>query len=134
MSTQFQSVAFRPLLEADITVGAFLWYEGGTNQKRWSCPAQIVSVDADRRVFRIRSLDDLGEQPAEYGFDPLDGPPSRRTMTPIDAEEARRYLRARVSASRQALEAAEREIESRRDAHRTLCEGARGILDGPDAR
>lgn len=82
-----------PLLPEHIKIGQILWYEGFTSMFSWSCPAIITQVDDTRKVFRVRSLDDMREQSQEYAFSVDDDhSTSRKSMRLVDTEVVKKYL------------------------------------------
>ncbi len=83
----------RPLLAEHVKVGRLIWYSGYTSLGEWDCPAIITRVNKSRRLFRVRSLDDMVEQSQWYDFSHRrNSCASRQTMRLTDTTEVKAYL------------------------------------------
>lgn len=107
-----------PLLPEHVKVDRLLWYSGMTSTFSWDCPAVITQVDPERKLFRVRSLDDMIEQRQEYPFEnSSEYADSRGSMRLATSEEVRAYvacqrkhLEARIADSKASVDRCERAL------------------------
>ena len=84
-----------------IKVGNLIWYSGRTSMDGWNCPAEIVYVNEEAQVFRVKSLDDCREQRQPYSFDiGPHTPDSRCSMFVPSSEEMDLWLHNEVGICR----------------------------------
>lgn len=107
----------KPLLPEHVEVGRLIWYTGMTSTFSWDCPAIITWVDEKRKLFRVRSLDDMREQTQEYPFrnrsEYADSRGSMRLTTPEDVDA---YLAGRRIRMEESVEDAKASVASREKA------------------
>ncbi len=103
-----------PLLAEHVVPGTYFWYNGFTSIGSWSCPAVITKVDAKKRRFRVRSLDDMREQNQWYDFDvDKDSSASRQTMRLVPFERVQLYLVQRKKRLKQDIAAKRRNTRAK---------------------